>query len=211
MKDYHAYLEPESVYHIYNRAHGAEYLFLNDGNYRFFLQGYRQYISPIADTFCYCLMPNHFHLMLRIKSRKEVTSFFESKDRNIREASSENPANLEKLLSKQFSNWLNSYAKAFNKQQQRVGGLFMRPTKRIKVKDHRQFTKLIHYIHFNPVKAGLCSSIEAWEFSSYNSILSKSPSIIDSGEVLEWFDGVQNFLHVHQYPPELTGIHEIES
>ena len=146
MKDYHAYVEPESVYHIYNRAHGAEYLFLNDGNYRFFLQGYRQYISPIADTFCYCLMPNHFHLMLRIK-----------------------------------------------------------------VKDHRQFTKLIHYIHFNPVKAGLCSSIEAWEFSSYNSILSKSPSIIDSGEVLEWFDGVQNFLHVHQYPPELTGIHEIES
>lgn len=69
-------LIPEYYYHVYNRANGNELLFLNDENYRFFLQKYFEYISPIANTFCYCLMPNHFHFLIQIKAEDELELFF---------------------------------------------------------------------------------------------------------------------------------------
>lgn len=67
MQDYKTKLKPEQYYHIYNRANGSEKMFVNDGNYFFFLQRYHYYISPIAETFAYCLMPNHFHFLVKMK------------------------------------------------------------------------------------------------------------------------------------------------
>ena len=89
-------LKPELYYHIYNHANGKENLFVNDGNYYFFLRRYAHFINPIADTFAYCLMPNHFHLAVRIKSEEEIRQCF--KLSKSWESS--------KYLSKQFSNLL---------------------------------------------------------------------------------------------------------
>lgn len=72
-------LNPGCIYHIYNRAIGSEKLFLNNENYSFFLKRYRHFISPVADTFCYCLMPNHFHFLVRIKSDIELVEYFGDK------------------------------------------------------------------------------------------------------------------------------------
>ena len=73
MQNYKEVLETDSFYHIYNRANGNEKLFVNAGNYEYFLKRYDYYITPIADTFAYCLMPNHFHFLARIKNDKEIT------------------------------------------------------------------------------------------------------------------------------------------
>jgi REP element-mobilizing transposase RayT len=64
--------EAEKVYHIYNRANGRENLFIEERNFHFFLDKYFHHISPIAKTFAFCLMPNHFHIMIRIKAEEEV-------------------------------------------------------------------------------------------------------------------------------------------
>ena len=64
-------LTPNCTYHIFNHANGFENIFTEDENYRFFLAKYQQYILPIAETYAYCLLPNHFHLVVRIR-RKEV-------------------------------------------------------------------------------------------------------------------------------------------
>ncbi len=61
-------LESDKYYH----ANGKEDLFLNDDNHHFFLKRYANFINPIADTFAYCLMPNHFHFAIRIKSEEEI-------------------------------------------------------------------------------------------------------------------------------------------
>jgi hypothetical protein len=53
-------LVPGLTYRVYTRADGSEKLFRFAKNYRFFMEKYQPYISPVADTFCYCLMPNHF-------------------------------------------------------------------------------------------------------------------------------------------------------
>jgi len=59
-------LEPGQMYHIWTHANGTENLFQTSDNYHYFLKKYAVYINPIADTFAYCLMPNHLHLMVRI-------------------------------------------------------------------------------------------------------------------------------------------------
>ena len=63
-----------NYYHIYNRGINSCDLFRDADNYEHFLNLYDKYISPIADTYAWVLMPNHFHLLLRIKDKKEIFS-----------------------------------------------------------------------------------------------------------------------------------------
>jgi REP element-mobilizing transposase RayT len=136
-------LEPNAYYHIYNRANGNENIFASEENYRLFLKKYHEYILPIADTFCYCLMPNHFHFLIRMKDEAEI------------ELALTGFKTLSGLAAKRFSNLFNAYAQAFNKQEKRKGGLFMRPFKRKRIENTQYLYKLVHYIHFNPVMASL--------------------------------------------------------
>ena len=76
--DYHVPLLADNFYHIISRANGNEKLFLTDDNYRFFLQRYDKYISPIADTFAYALLPNHFHFLIQVKSYAELLAFYKN-------------------------------------------------------------------------------------------------------------------------------------
>ena len=65
-------MEAGNFYHIYNHANGSENLFRNDENYNFFLRKWSQHIEPIADSYAYCLMPNHFHFLVRIKDEEDL-------------------------------------------------------------------------------------------------------------------------------------------
>ncbi len=63
-------MHPSTTYHLYNHANGGDDLFREEENYRYFLRRCDKYINPIADTMAYCLMPNHFHFMVRTKVRE---------------------------------------------------------------------------------------------------------------------------------------------
>ena len=65
-------LEYGRYYHIYNRAISTENLFHQVTNYEHFLRLYDKYIEPVAETFAWCLMPNHFHLLIKIKEMEEI-------------------------------------------------------------------------------------------------------------------------------------------
>lgn len=189
-------METDRYYHIYNRANGKEKIFVSTENFDFFLQKYKKYLVPLVETFSFCLMPNHFHFLIKIKSEKELLQIEEyqnSKNKNI-------------FINKQFSNLFSSYTQAFNKQQGRKGNLFMRPFKRREVKDETYFRKLVHYIHYNPIEAGLCNHPTEWLHSSYNALISIKPTLLNRTEVLKYFDSVENFKYVHSHPPKLTGI-----
>ncbi|MBN1181316.1 MAG: hypothetical protein JXB49_03445 [Bacteroidales bacterium] len=60
-------LQYGKYYHIYNRGNNSEALFRIDENYSYFLNLYDEHIQPIADTYAWALMPNHFHLLVRIR------------------------------------------------------------------------------------------------------------------------------------------------
>ena len=193
-------LIPEHFYHIYNRANGDDILFRNEENYHFFLQKFSVHINPVAETFCYCLMPNHFHVLIQVKNHKEIIQNF--KDLKIEQ----DHQNISVLISQQFSNFFNAYTKAFNKRYNRKGSLFMRNFKRKPVLEVNYLRKLVHYIHYNPIKAGLAEKPEDWKFSSYKSLVTKRKTQLQREQTLSWFDDLSNFKYCHQYPPNISGI-----
>ena len=179
-------LLPNCFYHVYNHANGSDNLFNNDANYFFFLEKYKQYILPIADTFAYCLMPNHFHLFVRFKPLQGLQTL---------EGVSE-----DKYYSQQFSNMFNGYTQAYNKMFDRKGSLFNPRFKRKKVDTTDYFIQLIKYIHLNPVTHGFAKHPDDWKFSSWHSYITSSPSKIKCEEALQWFADLQNFKSLHQSP-----------
>ena len=185
-------LNPDSFYHLYNRANGNEQLFISDENYHYFLKRYKQLICSVADTYAYCLMPNHFHFLVKIKSRKTLRELSEF----------QNDKDIPQLISKRFSNLFSSYAQSYNKQQGRMGSLFMRGFKRKQVKTEAYFRKLVLYIQFNPIVHGYCSSLNEWKFCSYKAILSKQKTIIKRKETIAYFDDLENFKFCHLNPPK---------
>ncbi|MEP1088334.1 transposase [Algoriphagus sp.] len=168
-------LESGKLYHIYSRAIGKELLFLNEENYKFFLKKYDQYCSSIFETIAYCLIPNHFHLLVRIK---------------------DDIAN--EVVVRDFSNFLNSYSKSFNNTNGRRGGLFQRKFKRKLIDREPYLSRIILYIHLNPVKHEIVDDFSEWQFSSYNSYCTNKPSKIFRELGLEWFGGIEEFQKIHQ-------------
>jgi len=201
-------LTPDTFYHIYNRANGSEKLFLSQENYRYFLEKYRQYISPVADTFCYCLMPNHFHLLVRIKPEEQLKEVLKAR-LDLQGLSRKNPLNLEGLVTQHFSNLFNAYSKAFNKLHNRKGSLFMHTYKRKAVSDRAYLLKLVHYIHHNPVAAKLCSQPQTWPHSSFTPLVDESHSFLLRQEVLSWFGDLDNFIYCHSQVPESSLIQSL--
>jgi len=177
-------LEPGKYYHIYNRGNNRENIFFEERNYHYFLRLYAKYIEPVADTFAYCLMRNHFHVLVRIKQTFGV---------------SETPKVLDSAIVLQhFSNFFNSYAKAINKAYHRSGALFQKKFGRIEVASNRYFLALIHYIHFNPQKHGFVDDFRTYPYSSYSAILSTRPTRLKRDEVLGWFGSLDRFASFHQ-------------
>jgi len=193
-------LEPDKHYHIYNHANGKDDLFVNEGNYHFFLKRFEAFIHPISITYSYCLMPNHFHFLICIKSEMELIDYF----RAFPKFKTLEKLDLEKLISKQFSNFFSSYTQAFNKQQDRMGSLFMKNFKRKQVTSTEYLRKLVLYIHSNPVEHGFCDNIEDWKFSSYNAIISGNTNSLLCKEVIELFDDLENFIYCHNHQFELN-------
>ena len=183
----------DTFYHIYNHANGNENLFRNDENYYYFLQKFAHYINPIADTYAYCLMPNHIHFLIKIKSDIDLETTLREKKPILTGF-----ANLSGQIPQQFSNLFNSYSKAYNEMYDRKGSLFMRLFKRKPVESDLYFTTVVHYIHANPVHHGFCTDIYDWKHSSIHSHLSNRNSHLKRNEVLDWFGGKDNFIKFHQ-------------
>ena len=195
-------MDAEKIYHIYNHANGHENLFREKDNYRFFLQQWDKYISPIAKTYAYCLMPNHIHFLIKTRSIEEVRmnfGFEDVKPFGKFEA-------FQKLVSKQFSNLYSSYAQAFNKMYNRKGSLFSPNFKRKEITSEEYLKTLVCYIHRNPIHHGFCADFKEWEHSSYHAYLSDKPSKIKRTYILGIFDGKENFIEAHQQ--EIKGIND---
>lgn len=162
-------LNPSTYYHIYNHANGDDNLFREAKNYSFFLSKYHLHIDPIAETIAWCLMPNHFHLLVRIKDEVDLKRDF-PKFRTLENLyPEEKEIQLSYLLSKQFANLFSSYTQSFNKVYQRRGSLFQKNFRRKEIDNQNYLFQLILYIHLNPIKHGFTHQLSDWEWSSFQS------------------------------------------
>lgn len=144
----------DCTYHVYNRSN--EILFYNRDNYLFFLRKIRDHLLPYADVLSYCLMPNHFHLILTVNA--EGVKYSEKKKREDMQ-----------LLSQSLGTVLSSYTQALNRQIGRRGNLFAHKTKAKILNDAKDDYALncFMYVHQNPKLAKLVERLEDWEFSSF--------------------------------------------
>lgn len=194
VEHYYTKFEEDRFYHIYNRSIDKKPLFCNDANYVYFLKKFAFYLSPVLDTYAYCLLSNHFHLLVRIK---DLTTF--KKLSNLPENKSTH-----EIISHQFRKFFQCYALSFNKQQNRTGTLFQTPFKRALVNDDRYFGSLIYYIHANPEIHHLIEDFREWKWSSYHSILIEKQTQLKKEEVIKWFGNKQQFEKYHYEKHEIT-------
>ena len=174
-----------TYYHIYNRGVNRENIFIEERNYEYFLKLYEKHVEPIVDTFAYCLLRNHFHLSVRVKSKEELQSPRVSK--TLRDP----------YPSKKLSDFFNAYAKAANKAYNRTGSLFQLPFGRVMITTDRQFWNVIAYIHQNPQKHGFVDDFRDWKYSSYGIILADNATHLQRDYVLDWFGGKEEYLKLH--------------
>jgi putative transposase len=167
-------MEPGTFYHYYNRANNRENLFVEEDNYRFFLQLLKKYIPPIVDIYSYCLLPNHFHLALRVKEEEELPI-------EIRNGS--------RKLSQPFSNLFNAYAKAFNKKYSRRGSLFQTHPKHLEIDSNAYLREVILYVNNNAGHHKIADPLY-YAHSSYHSLVSTSQTLLARDKVVELFGSV---------------------
>ncbi|MFN8437567.1 MAG: hypothetical protein U0V72_07985 [Cytophagales bacterium] len=174
-------LQPNTYYHIYNKGINGTPIFTKEKHYQLFLDKYSYHVAPFVDTYAYCLMSNHFHKLIRVKSEKEIEEITKLRYKNKK------IDNLQKFLSSQFAHLFNGYTQAFNKDVQRTGGLFESPFRRIEINSGAYFSQLVWYIHFNPQKHGFVTDFRDYPHSSYWSHLQNKNTKLCREEVLDWF------------------------
>jgi len=158
-----------NYYHIYNRGCNKENIFFDENNYLFLLNKFKKYkddfnISIIA----YCLMPNHYHFLLRQNSDFSISGY------------------IQRIF--------NGYTKAINKKHERSGTLFGSKYQSILVDKENYLIHLCRYIHRNPVDAKLVLDISDWKYSNYHEwIGNREGSLFDKEFILERFGTIISY------------------
>lgn len=176
--------EKGHLYHVCNQGNNRQKIFFRRENYYFFLKKIREQILPHADVLAWCLMPNHFHLLVlpRQDSRSATLLNHHTHQMTLSHQMSD--------LTKSIAVMLRSYTRAINIQENRTGSLFKPHTKAqcltkiegatpaylntnygtlisMQTPENEYPQVCFNYIHQNPVKANLVAKPEDWEFSSY--------------------------------------------
>ena len=187
-----------NYYHIYNRGNNGIDVFLDNDSYYHFLRLYAKYVEPIAETFAWCLLKNHFHLLVRIKDKNEID------ENQLTYNTTEKPKVIDP--SRQFSHLLNAYTQAINKRHNRTGSLFETTFERKLVTNEKYLQQLIFYIHNNPVHHGFVKQMSLYPWSAYDTVTSDKPTKLMRAEVIELFSDLENFVYFHNQQQSMNEI-----
>lgn len=128
------------VYHVMQRAPGKEKMFVEESDYLMFLKYLKEIQDKFKqDIFAFVLLPNHFHLLLKIKEK-----------------------NLPKAMQSLLSRYAQIYNKKYNRKGHVVGGRY----RAVLCNDDIYLLTISIYIHLNPFRAGLCKTIEGYKWYS---------------------------------------------
>lgn len=171
---------PDQIYHVYNRGVNGMDIFARPENYRYLLRKVKRLLAelPIA-LLAYCLMPNHYHFVLRQESEVPISTF------------------MQRLFQ--------SYTQAFNKQQGRRGPLCEGRFRHVHVDRDEYLVYLCRYVHLNPVEAGLVAQPSDWPYSNYLEwIEARAGTLVDRAFVRQYFSTPADYVAFVEdaIPPE---------
>lgn len=161
--------EENAFYHVYNRGVKKQQIFLENRDYKRFLDKAVEYKKKYpVKIISFCLMPNHFHFLIQQLSNGAISNF--------------------------FSNLCNSHSKYYNIKYESVGSLFQGRFKAKKIDSDEYLIHLSRYIHLNPTSLlksagkGLFDQLQSYSWSSLPLFLSASSNdLVDTNDVLTYF------------------------
>jgi REP element-mobilizing transposase RayT len=160
---------PDVYYHFYNRGNNRQSIFFQPENYVFFLGGMKKYLLPFVSIVAYCLMPTHYHILVRIKQTSEVLKTSE----------------VSRQVSLAMQKFLISYTKAINKRFSLVGALLQGQFQAKPIQTYPHLLNLCVYVHANPVKDGLVALPEDWIYSNYLEMLGQRDGLLADREFIQ--------------------------
>lgn len=139
---------PGTLYHVLSRGNEKREIFRDEKDYLKFLDTLGKMVERFKlEIHAYVLMKNHYHLLIRTEE-----------------------ANLSRAIQ-----WLGvSYSGWFNRRHQRSGHLFQGRFKSFLIENERYLSAMCHYIHGNPLRAGLARRLSNYRWSSYQAYADKS-------------------------------------
>lgn len=154
------YFVKDAYFHFYNRAINEERMFYQRDDYILLLKKLKSVLKLYPSTFfAYCLMPNHFHFLIRQDGDKPVYKI--------------------------FNHLFSYYVQRFNIKYNRKGRLFQGKLQHKLIKNEKYLIHLCQYIHYNPMKAELVANLEDWEFSNYLEWIGKRNGTLFGNEILK--------------------------
>lgn len=147
--------DAQQLYHVYNRGNNRQQVFFTPDHYLHFLRKLRSHVQPHCHIVAYCLTPNHFHLLLCPTPS------------GIEEAITS--SHTKQALTQGLAVALSSYTQGLNREKGNSGSVFQPKTKALLLTDGTQTYPQVcfHYIHQNPLRAGLTQTLADWPYSSY--------------------------------------------
>ncbi len=195
LEDYQRLVDVVRYYKNDQRVSYAQVLNLNRNNSASLPQAALPQ-RPRVSLLAYCLMPNHFHFILRPLRQDGITKF--------------------------LSDLTNSYTRYYNIKYQRLGSLFQGTFKAVHVEGDPSLFNLIRYIHLNPARSpqinyqGRVRLPGQYPFSSYNEWLNPAGATVSDGpevtKLLNLWGGADAYREFTESPPQrnlMDGIEDI--
>lgn len=174
-------------YHLFNRGSNRQLLFYNRGNYIYFLKLLDRYLTGYTEILSYCLLPNHFHLVVRIKNQLKFDN----------ESTVTNDEKVGELVVRQIKRLFITYAMAINRQEKRVGNLFDPKYKRLEITTDEYLKYVIFYCHYNSEKHSIEDNFKDYYFSSFSALISTFNTKLNRELVMIIFGGREEFTNYH--------------
>ncbi|MDP2172414.1 MAG: transposase [Candidatus Cloacimonadaceae bacterium] len=147
-----------SLFHAYNHSLDGRMLFYDDADYRKYLQLLKKRLSQEFSVFAYCLMPNHYHFLVRQNGAEPIYSMFEQPHK--------------------------SYARYYNLRYGAKGKILRDKMNHKSVLENEYIVNLCAYIHANPMSAGLVGHVEEWQYSNLPEFLGTRHGTLCSREFI---------------------------
>lgn len=175
-------LEPGKFYHIYNRGNNSQDVFHSEFEVNSFLSRWERFITPVAETFAYSILKNHFHAAVRVRDSIYRPNLKIFEELGIDETN------------KDFSRFFTSFAMSLHAANGTNGAVFKRRFQRNEVSTDDRFKRLIAYILFNPQRHRLTDDATTYRYGSYQFIDSTPPPMLAQEELFRLFGGLEEVI-----------------
>ena len=199
-----AHFSPVEYYHIVCKSIDGLLLFQDNQDYKTFKERFKIFTGDFLDVWSFCLLTNHTHHIIKTKTSSSVYQLIQQIPNKERTNSMkhfyeerENEIFFNKVIERQMNSFLVSYANYVNNKYERKGAIFQKPFKRIQIDGEAHLQQAIIYTNANAQKHQLVKDYKKYPFSSYLPVVQNDHSWVDSKNVLEFFNGINNFIFTH--------------